>query len=92
VKVFDLLKKPFIIDWYASYALAHGDYDYEHYEVIWYDPKTRSKKTNICCNAGCGNVPFNVETEIDKFDDMGKKAYWISYGVPEEFITTRRQT
>ena len=86
------LKQPFIIDWYPTHSLAHGNNDYEHYYVKWFDPKRRRPVETNWCEAGCcGVLPFDdVEAEFEKIDEMGKKEYWKSYGVPEEFIKVTR--
>lgn len=74
-EIIDKLDKPFIIDWWPEDCYAHRDNDYEHYFVIWFDPKRKRPVETTWCEAGvCGQLPFeNVEAEFDKFDDMGKK-------------------
>lgn len=90
-EVIKSLKQPFIIDWYPTDCYAHGSNDYEHYYVKWFNPKTKRVHETDYCDAGCcGRLPFdNVEDEFEKFDNMGKKEYWKSYGVPEEYIKER---
>jgi len=83
-----ILKKPFIITWWPTDCYAHGNYDFEHYYVKWYDPVTMKQRETEWCEGGCGSrLPFeNPESEFYKFDSMGQAEYWKSYGVPDEWI------
>ena len=63
----DKLDRPFIIEWWPTDCYAHGNNDYEHYYVKWFNPETKKPVETDWCEAGCcGQLPFDdVESDID---------------------------
>jgi hypothetical protein len=85
--IFELLKKPFIVNTWPTCSYAHGNSDYEHYYIEYYSPNKKKILKTEWCEAGCGDLPFDdVMEEVEKYYDMGKIEYWRSYGVPEKYI------
>ena len=83
------MKKRYVLhSYYPTYCLAHGNYDWEHYEVTYYDMTRKCKvtKKSFCESGECDTLPFNFEEESELFDRMETVEYWRFCGVSESLI------
>ncbi len=74
--------------YYPTHCYAHGNYDFEHYEVQYYDMSRKCKivKRSFCEAGCCDTLPFNFEAEAEIFDSLETVDYWRNCGVDEKLI------